>query len=346
MTSLIHTISHSWQPFVLITGLLFIGHVAAREGLFESVGRLIARTPGNDVMLFVVTMVAVAVVTALLNLDTSVVFMTPVAMNAVRARDGDEIAFAFGAILMSNAASLLLVGSNLTNMLVFAIHPVRGTVFASHMALAWVTSVALTIVIVAVWRRRPLTRAAQASSERVTWHVGPGTLAALAAVVLMLLTSQPALPVFAIGALLEAVDLVVRHKVGWREILEVASPLVVIPLFVVAVLVGWLGRHWHGASHLIAHANSLTTAAVSGVLSLVINNLPAASLFASQPVAHPYALLVGLNLGPNAFVTGAMSTMLWFRLIRGEGLSPTIWQFVGIGLPVTIVTVLASSLFV
>ena len=346
MTSLIHTISHSWQPFVLITGLLFIGHVAAREGLFESVGRLIARTPGNDVMLFVVTMVAVAVVTALLNLDTSVVFMTPVAMNAVRARDGDEIAFAFGAILMSNAASLLLVGSNLTNMLVFATHPVRGTVFVSHMALAWVTSVALTIVIVAVWRRRPLTRAAQASSEHVTWHVGPGTLAVLAAVALMLLTSQPALPVFAIGAILEAVDLVVRHKVGWREILEVASPLVVIPLFVVAVLVGWLGRHWHGASHLIAHANSLTTAAVSGALSLVINNLPAASLFASQPVAHPYALLIGLNLGPNAFVTGAMSTMLWFRLIRGEGLSPTIWQFVGIGLPVTVVTVIVSSLFV
>ena len=346
MTSLIHTISHSWQPFVLITGLLFIGHVAAREGLFESVGRLIARTPGNDVMLFVVTMVAVAVVTALLNLDTSVVFMTPVAMNAVRARDGDEMAFAFGAILMSNAASLLLVGSNLTNMLVFATHPVRGTVFVAHMALAWVTSVALTIVIVAVWRRRPLTRAAQASSDPVTWHLGFGTIAALAAVALMLLTSQPALPVFAIGAVLEAVDLIVRHKVGWREILEVASPLVVIPLFVVAVLVGWLGRHWHGASHLIAHANSLTTAAVSGALSLVINNLPAASLFASQPVAHPYALLIGLNLGPNAFVTGAMSTMLWFRLIRGEGLSPTIWQFVRIGLPVTVVTILAASLFV
>lgn len=346
MTSLMHTISHTWQPFVLITGLLFIGHVASREGLFESVGRLIARTPGNDVMLFVVTMLAVAVVTALLNLDTSVVFMTPVAMNAVRARDGDEIAFAFGAILMSNAASILLVGSNLTNMLIFSTHPVRGTVFVTHMALAWVTSVVLTIVMVALWRRRHLTRATQASTERVTWRVGPGTIAALAAVALMVLTSQPALPVFAMGVALEAVDLVVRHKVSWREVLEVASPLVVIPLFVVAVLVGWLGRHWHGVGHLIAHANSLTTAVVSGLLSLVINNLPAASLFASQPVAHPYALLIGLNLGPNAFVTGAMSTMLWFRIIRGEGVSPSIRQFVGIGLPVTVVTVLASALLV
>ena len=346
MNSLVQSLSHSWQPFVLITGLLLIGHVAAREGLFESVGRLVARTPGNDVALFVVTMLAVALITALLNLDTSVVFMTPVALHAARARDGDETAFAFGAILMSNAASLLLVGSNLTNMLVFATHPVRGTVFAAHMALAWFASVVITIGIVIVWRRRQLLRPSDASTERVTWHIGSGTVAAVVAVALMLLTSQPALPVFAIGAALEMADLVWRRRVKWREVLEVASPLVVAPLFVVAVLVGWLGRNWHAAENLIAHSNSLTTAAVSGALSLVINNLPAASLFSGQPIAHPYALLVGLNLGPNAFVTGAMSTMLWFRLVRAQGMSPTVMQFVRVGVPVTVVTLCVASLLV
>lgn len=346
MSSLVHSLSHSWQPFVLITGLLFIGHVAAREGLFESVGQLVARTPGNDVVLFIVTMLSVAIVTALLNLDTSVVFMTPVALHAVRARHGDETAFAFGAILMSNSASLLLVGSNLTNMLIFESHPVRGTVFAAHMLLAWTASVVLTILVVVVWRRRRLWRVSEASSERGFGRVGPGTIAAVAAVVLMLLTSQPALPVFAIGLTLEVVDLLWRHRVQWREVVRVASPFVVGPLFVVAVLVGWLGRNWHAAGNLIAHSNSLTTAAVSGALSLVINNLPAASLFAGQTIAHPYALLLGLNLGPNAFVSGAMSTMLWFRLVRAEGLSPTIGQFVRIGFPVAVVTIGVSSLLV
>lgn len=346
MNSLVQSLSHSWQPFVLITGLLLIGHVAAREGLFESVGRLVARTPGNDVTLFVVTMVAVAIITALLNLDTSVVFMTPVALHAVRARGGDETAFAFGAILMSNAASLLLVGSNLTNMLVFATHPVRGIVFASHMVLAWCASVVLTILVVIVWRRRQLLRPSEASTERVIWHVGLGAIAAVVAVVLMLFLSQPALPVFILGAALEVTDLVWRRRVKWREVLKVASPQVVAPLFVVAVLVGWLGRNWHAVGRLIAHSNSLTTAAVSGVLSLVINNLPAASLFAGQPIAHPYSLLVGLDLGPNAFVTGAMSTMLWFRLVRAEGLSPTVMQFVRVGIPVTVVTLCAASLLV
>ena len=59
-----------------------------------------------------------------------------------------------------------------------------------------------------------------------------------------------------------------------------------------------------------------------------------------------YALLLGLNLGPNAFVTGAMSTMLWFRLVRREGFAPTISQFVRIGVPVALVTLCVASLLV
>ncbi|NNN08324.1 MAG: hypothetical protein HKL85_03920 [Acidimicrobiaceae bacterium] len=346
MSSLVQSLSHSWQPFVLITGLLLIGHVAAREGLFESVGHLVARTPGNDIALFVVTMLAVAIVTALLNLDTSVVFMTPVALHAARARGSDETAFALGTILMSNSASLLLIGSNLTNMLVFATHPVRGTVFAGHMGLAWLASVTITIVMVMGWRRRQLLRPSESSTEHVTWRVGPGTVAAAVAVLLMLLTSQPALFIIVIGAGLEFKDLVGHRRVKWREVLQVASPFVILPLFIVAVVVGWLGRNWHTIGNLIAHSNSLTTAAIAGALSLLINNLPAASLFAGQPVAHPYALLIGLNLGPNAFVTGAMSTMLWFRLVRADGFSPTVVQFVKVGVPVTVVTLCVASLLV
>src|ERR1035437_3553988 len=241
MHELAQTISATWSPFVLVAGLLLIGHVASGEGLCRLVGAGCARVPGGGVSLFTVTMLAVAIVTAVLNLDTSVVFMTPVALHAARTRSGGDTAFAFGTILMSNAASSLLVGSNLTNMLVFATHPVRGTTFASHMALAWIASVVLTIAVVAWWRRRPLLRGATASREPVRWHLGPGTLSAVVAVVLMLATSQPALPIFFLGVVLEGVDLVVRHRVQWTEILRVASPLVVGPPFVVAVLVGWGG---------------------------------------------------------------------------------------------------------
>ncbi len=346
MDLFVQSLSHSWQPFVLITGLLLIGHVASREGLFESVGQLVARTPGNDAALFTVTMIAVAVVTALLNLDTSVVFMTPVALNASRARKADDTAFLYGTILMSNAASLLLVGSNLTNMLVFATHPVRGLSFAGHMALAWLTSVVITIALVALWRFRHLGGSRSTKAQRKKWHAGPGTASVVVAVALMLSLSQPAVPVIVLGVLLEVFDAVVRRRVKLRDVVSVANPQVVLPLFVVAVLVGWLGRSWHQVGHLVAHTNTLVTAAIAAGLSLLINNLPAASLFAGQPIAHPYALLLGLNLGPNAFVTGAMSTMLWFRLVRREGFDPSVGQFVRIGLPVTLVSLVVASLVI
>jgi arsenical pump membrane protein len=343
---LIQSLSHSWQPFVLIVGLLLIGHVAASDGLFESMGRLVARSPGNDLALFAVAMVMVALVSAVLNLDTAVVFMTPVTLHAARARGADETAFAYGTIFMSNAASLLLVGSNLTNILVVAARPVRGVTFASHMVGAWMVSVLVTIAVVALWRSRQLRRRSEASHEGVRWSPGLGTGATVVAVVLMLVTSQPAVPVFVMGGALEVVHYLSRRRTTWLDIVHVASPHVIGPLFVVAVLVGWWGRATPWLGRVLNHTNSLTTAIVAGALSLVINNLPAASLFAGHHVAHPYALLLGLDLGPNAFVTGAMSTMLWWRIVRREGLTPRVARFVRVGAPLTLVTLGLASLLV
>jgi arsenical pump membrane protein len=39
---------------------------------------------------------------------------------------------------------------------------------------------------------------------------------------------------------------------------------------------------------------------------------------------HPFALLVGLDLGPNLFVTGSLSWILWLRAARAVGARPSI----------------------
>src|SRR5947199_110293 len=72
--------------FALVAGLLLIGATAAREGLFAAAGAAVARAPGGGVVLLAGLLVAEAVVTAVLNLDTAVVFMTPVWLHAARAR--------------------------------------------------------------------------------------------------------------------------------------------------------------------------------------------------------------------------------------------------------------------
>jgi Na+/H+ antiporter NhaD/arsenite permease-like protein len=71
-----------WPAFVLVTGLLLVGVVAEQHGLFAAAGAALARTPGGTRVAFVWSLALVAVVTAILNLDTSVVFVTPVLLHS------------------------------------------------------------------------------------------------------------------------------------------------------------------------------------------------------------------------------------------------------------------------
>src|SRR5438093_8197998 len=145
---LVHAILASarqaWPPFVLVAGLLLIGAVAAADGVFEALGARLARTRLGPRCLLLALLALVAVVTAVLNLDTAVVFLTPVLVHAARTRGLDERPFLYGSVFMANAGSLLLPGSNLTNLLVLRSDPQAGTAFALHMLPAWIVACAIT----------------------------------------------------------------------------------------------------------------------------------------------------------------------------------------------------------
>ena len=95
---------------------------------------------------------------------------------------------------------------------------------------------------------------------------------------------------------------------------------------------GTLGRSWSGPATLLAHLDAWGTAAVAAVTSVVVNNLPAASLLAARQPPHPFALLVGLNVGPNLFVTGSLAWFLWLRAARAAGGRPDIRRACLLGL--------------
>ena len=123
-----------WAPFVLVTGLILIGVVAGGDGLFRAAGGLLARSARRGVSLFAGAALLIVVVTATLNLDTSVVFLTPVLVAAARQRGSAEAALLYGSLLLANASSLFLPGSNLTNLIVLGHHPLSGGAF---LALMW-----------------------------------------------------------------------------------------------------------------------------------------------------------------------------------------------------------------
>ena len=113
-------------------------------------------------------------------------------------------------------------------------------------------------------------------------------------------------------------------RVERSHVAEVLGPRTLAALFVLAVLLGSLGRVWHGPASLVDSAGRVGTAAIGAVAAVLVNNLPAAVLLAPSLPTHPRALLLGLNLGPNLAVTGSLSAFLWLRVARRLGARPSV----------------------
>jgi arsenical pump membrane protein len=350
--------SQVWSPFVLVTGLLLVGLIADQDGLFAAAGHRLSRAAPNGMALFAGAALLVAGVTAVLNLDTSVVFLTPVLAYAARSRGEGEGALLVGCLLLSNAGSLLLPGSNLTNLIVLGHLHLSGGQFLARMALPWIGAVVLTGGVIAVAERRSLRGGRPRPVDRSDQDLGPdpdadmtatppatpseappaadltlglGALGVVAVTVLVLALRDPALPVAGVGILLIAVRLATRRQ-HLDHVLEVLGVPVLVGLFGIALALGTVGRAWSGPATLLSHLDGVGTAVVAAAATVVVNNLPAASLLASRVPPHPYALLVGLNIGPNLFVTGSLAWILWWRTARSAGSAPPVRRAVVLGL--------------
>ncbi len=376
--------AQDWSPFVLVAGLLLIGLTADDDGLFAFAGRQLGRVARNGMVLFAGAVVIIAVVTATLNLDTSVAFLTPVLVyTAASHRPAGPAgvpgaagvvagsALLYGALLLSNAGSLLLPGSNLTNLIVLGHLQLTGGQFVARMWLPWLAAVASTAAVVAIGERRSLrtvavrtkamrTAAGQSVSARAPEAaepsgrpvsapapapagpvglaesaerpvLGAGLVAVLLATVLVVTLASPALAVAAVGVVAVGIRLAQR-RVTLAQVREVLGLPVLIGLFGVAVALGAVGRAWSGPAAFMSHLDGWASAAVAGLSTVLLNNLPAASLLAARAPGHPLFVLVGLNLGPNLFVTGSLAWLLWLRAARAAGARPSVARASRLGL--------------
>ena len=157
--------------------------------------------------------------------------------------------------------------------------------------------------------------------------LGVGLVAIAVVTVLVVVLRAPALPVAAVGVV--AVLLRSRQRdrpqgPSVRAAVQVLGVPVLVGLFGLAVALGTLGRSWSGPATLLSHLDAWGTAAVAALTSVLVNNLPAASLLAARQPPHPFALLIGLNVGPNLFVTGSLAWILWWRAATAAGGRPDV----------------------
>jgi arsenical pump membrane protein len=322
-------VSQSWRAFVLVAGLLMVGVVAADDGLFAWMASRLDAIPGSGRRLFFAGLALVALTTAVLNLDTAVVFLTPVMVMAARRRGLHEQPFLYGTIFMVNASSLFLPGSNLTNLIVIGNEHVSGSEFLRRMLPAALGAVVVTAL--ALWlleRSRLGGGALDAATTARPGVLGAGATAGVVALLLAL--TDPALPVLALGIAAAAL-LATRGRLSRADLLEAVNPLALAAVFCVAVALGTLARGWNAPADLMSDASRVPTAVIGALAAVVLNNLPAAALLSARQVHHGRALLIGLNIGPNLAVTGSLSAFLWLQAARGVGARPSITRYSKLG---------------
>jgi arsenical pump membrane protein len=315
--------SQVWTPFVLVAGLLLIGLVADDDGLFAAAGHRLAKTARTGTVVFVGATAMVGLVTALLNLDTAVAFLTPVLVYTARSRGEGEAPLLYGCLLLANAGSLFLPGSNLTNLIVLGHLHLTGGQFFARMWAPGLAALLVTAAVVAAFEHRSLRVRTDDLSPSRRPVLGVGLVAVGAATIVVVVLRSPALPVVAIGLVAVGVRIANGRERPGRAV-EVLGLPVLVGLFGIAVAMGTLGRTWTGPATLLSHLDVWGTAVVAAATAVLINNLPAASLLAAHRPPHPYSLLVGLNLGPNLLVSGSLAWFLWLRAARGAGSHPSL----------------------
>ncbi|MDQ1721677.1 MAG: arsenical pump rane protein, partial [Pseudonocardiales bacterium] len=241
----------------------------------------------------------------------------------------------------------------LTNLLAFTASGLSFGAFAAAMALPWLAACALDWGSLRLAFRRDL----QAAAER---QLPLARMPSFALVVLALTiagfvatTAVGLAPAWAAlaGVLVLAVPRLRRRQLPPAELVLATSPGFCAFVLSLGVLVA--GVLDNGAEpalrHLIPSGTGflamLALALLAAVLANLVNNLPTTlalvPLVAGSPLAV-LAVLVGVNLGPNATFPGSLATLLWRRNLPAAD-RPRALEFHALGLVSTPVIVTAVT---
>jgi arsenical pump membrane protein len=338
-----------------LAAILVFGHLCAEAGVFEFLGaEAAAISAGRPRRLLAVVVALAAVVTAVLTLDATVVLLTPVVLTTAGRLAVAPRPHAYACTRLANSGSLLLPVSNLTNLLAFGASGLSFGRFAALMLLPWLVACTAEWTGLRTFFRRDLPDAA-APQQAQPVAAPRYALAVLALTVIgfVVASSLDASPAWAAlgGCVLLLVPRIRHRDVSVRRLVDEASPGFCLFVLALAVIVEAVTRHGLGEvlQHLMPDGSGLAdllgAAVLGAVLANLVNNLPATlalvPLAAGQP-ALMLAMLVGVNIGPNATYAGSLATMLWRRLLPDDA-KPEAGEFHRFGaLTVPVIVVLAT----
>ncbi len=286
-------------------------------GFFEAIAGRLHERSGEELRLAWLWALAAAT-TVVLNLDTTIVLLTPLYLRIGRHAGVDPVRLAVIPLVLASLASSALTVSNLTNLVVADQHGVSSGDVLRHLGAP--TAAAVVVGWLVYRRSGAAIRLPVAASgvDRRALRVGGTVVTAL----LLAFVAGPSLGLAPWVATLvaDAVLVVVLRRLPLRSIpLATAAGVAAVGALVALVVPADLMSGIVASDSVGAAAAGV---AVGGTAANALNNLPA--LFvglngSGRMTAGMWGWLWGVNSAAALLPVGALANLLWRRVVRDEG---------------------------
>jgi arsenical pump membrane protein len=274
-----------------------------------------------------------AFVTTILNLDASVVLLTPLYVRIARRCGLDPLALAFQPVLLSCLASSALPVSNLTNLIAASSRHLHATAFLAHLGLP---SLAATVIGWFAYRAavRPGVPISPETGEADRRALAVGGAVVAAVLIGFVVGPSAGVPEWAVALGADVVLVGVTHQLPFRDV-PWGTALVAASL---GLLAGGAAPHLH-LDRLLSGSSNLDLLRITAASALganIVNNLPALLVALPHTGAGIWALMLGVNIGPLILLTGTLAALLWHASLARLDVHVTPSQFAQVGTKVVV----------
>jgi arsenical pump membrane protein len=341
MARIANELSALWPALAFLLAGVPLAALLDRLGFFEAAAAVAGGRGAREASVLGLWVLA-ALTTAVLNLDTTVVLLTPLYLRLARRAGSDPVAVVAIPLLLASFASSVLPVSNLTNLIVADQLHVGTAAFVAHLG---VPSVVACTTGWLIYRRRYPTKlilGSAAGPDHRALTIGGLVVAALLAG--FVIGPRFGIDPWMTAAAADVVLVVITKVLPWAQVpWRTAAVVAALAAAVVAVVPSGALDGVLGATRPIA-LSVITIAA--GAVANVVNNLPA-TLIALDGTHHMswglWAWLLGVNTAAVVVPIGALANLLWLRVMRAELGGIGVRRYLRVTLPIALPALAAAA---
>jgi len=349
---------------LLLVGMMLL--VAGLEvcGFFDLVSMRIAERARSQASFLAGLMVATAFLSALVLNDAIALLMTPIVVRSAKSLQVRPVPYLVALALAANIGSVATEIGNPQNAFIAIASGIPFLPFTAVLLPVMLACLAVGIGLVWLVFRKDLAAPLHRADHLPPVHLERTGLAATLGIAFgvvgaFFLSTPPWLPLIAIvgGALVlfvvpfltKATPRALVTKVDWSIVLFFVGLFVLLG----GVEVSGLSDEIEGGFTALFGGNSgglVWLTGLSAILSNLISNVPAVLLLAQVIPAGSNQLWLALasssTLAGNATILGAACNVIVVQIASREGVEVSMKDFVKAGLPVTVVTLVLSTLLI